>query len=306
MDYAEDLLRELAQAEAFDQWRRGAASLARTEIAQLCLEPSEARKLALFRTEALNVGTVASVVASVANALESRCFPQLAPTSIGLFVPSCSALFEADIQGLSENGQMFTIVQLTQRLLAQMLMAQKLSSAFLASADQGSEDRFCPIDVVADSWRRVCESSLGVHKAIADCMAAAGHICPAEVEAGTLELLRVASQGGWPCITRTGQVSIPGWAERRVEQRVELHVPVSISYGPARFPAIVENATAAGLGLASAVGVKEGADLEIHLPDGRTVTGVVRWARSGKIGVRLQRPLQADDPLLCLGSRTPH
>jgi hypothetical protein len=137
-------------------------------------------------------------------------------------------------------------------------------------------------------------------------MAAAGHVYPADGEAGTLELVRMASQGGWPCITRTGQVSIPGWAERRDEQRVALNVPVSVTSGPANFPAIVENATVAGLGLASAVGVKEGAELSVHLPDGRTVTGLVRWARSGKLGVRLLKPLQSEDPLLCSGVCTPY
>jgi hypothetical protein len=306
MNYAEDLLSELAQAEAFDQWRRGPLSAARDEIAVPCLEPSEARKLALFRAEALNVGTVASVVASVANALESGIFPQLASASLGTFVPSYSPFFEADIHELSGNGKLFAIVQLTQGLLAHMLLAQRLSSAFLASADQRHDDRFCPIDVVADSWRRVCSASLKVHQAVSDCMAAAGHACPVDIETGTLELLRIASQGGWPCITRTGQVSIPGWAERRVEARMELNVPVSVSSGPARFPAILENATAAGLGLASEVGIREESELQVDLPDGRTLTGVVRWARSGKLGVRLLTRLSAKDPLLSLGVRAPH
>ncbi len=306
MNYAEDLLTELAQAEAFDQWRRGSASAARTEISMTCLEPSEVRELALLRAETLNIGIVASVVASVANALESGTFPQLASTSIGTFVPNQSSLFEAVIHGLSANTQLSAIVQLTQSLMTHMLLAQRLSSAFLASADKNRDEKFCPIDIVADSWRRVCSASLKVHQSVTDCMAEAGHECPVEVDAGTLELLRIASHGGWPCITCTGQISIPGWAERRVEARVELHVPVSVSSGPASFPAILENATAAGLGLAAAVGVREGSELQVHLPDGRTLTGVVRWVRSGKLGVRLLTPMSAADPLLCLTAPSPH
>ena len=298
MIYAEDLLTDLAQAEAFDQWRRGSVSAARTEIPKLRLEPSELHELALLRTETLNIGIVTSVVASVANALESGTFPQLSSASIGTFVPNQSSFFEVVIHRLSANTQLSAIAQLTQSLMTHMLLAQGLSSAFLASADQGRADRFCPIDVVADCWRRVCSASLKVHQSVTDCMAEAGHICPFEVDAGTLELLRIASHGGWPCITCAGQISIPGWAERRAEARVELNVPVSVSSGPASFPAILENATAAGLGLAAAVGVREGSELQVHMPDGRTLTGVVRWVRSGKVGVRLLTPMSAADPLL--------
>lgn len=82
-------------------------------------------------------------------------------------------------------------------------------------------------------------------------------------------------------------------------------MPVSVSSGSASFPAILENATAAGLGLAAAVGVREGSELQVQMPDGRTLTGVVRWVRFGKVGVRLLTPMSAADPLLRPTVNTP-
>jgi hypothetical protein len=301
MNYAIDILSELAEAEAFEKWRKQEALPSHLQETLPILEPQLARKLALLRAEVLNVGVVASVVASIANAIESGTIPQLSATNLVAFTPAFSSPFEAEIHDLSGCAQLFTVVQVTQVLLAHMYLGKKLASAFLASTQENDSEVFCPIDIVADSWRRICRTSLKLHQEIAECMARSGHVCPAEFEANSLELLRAASLGGWPCISECGQVSIPGWAERRVEPRITLQLVAAVVFGPARVPAIIENATSRGLGLAVAVGLPVGAQIEVHLPNQRMLPGIVRWTKSGKVGVRLITPLSWNDPLFTFG-----
>jgi hypothetical protein len=298
MDFADGILGELAEVEAFETWRR-LKTMPEHRLDPLCaLDPSDARKLALLRAEILHVGMGASVIASLANAGESRLFPGLSTANVLALVPGHSTAFEADIYELSGKAQFFAIVQLMQALLARLSLAHSLSKAFAGRSGGPAEESFCPLGVTADSWRRVCKAAIEAHKAIAEIMSNSGHVCPAAVEASTLELLRSASLGGWPCISREGYLSIPGWAERRIERRVNVGWPAKVTFGPARFPAIIENATATGLGLTSSLVVKVGAEIGVQLPDGRFVIGIIRWVNSGKLGVRLMEPLSPDDPLL--------
>jgi hypothetical protein len=298
MDFADGILNELAEVEAFETWRRRKA-MPECRIDPPCpLDPGDARKLALLRAEILNVGIGASVIASLANAGESRLFPGLSTANVLALLPGHSTAFEADIYELSGKAQFFAIVQLVQALLARLSLAHSISKAFAGRSGAPAEENFCPVGVTADSWRRVCKAAIEAHTAIAETMTSSGHMCPAAVEASTLELLRSASLGGWPCISREGYLSIPGWAERRVERRVNVGLPAKVTFGPARFPAIIENATPTGLGLTSSLTVKVGAEIGVHLPDGRLVIGIIRWVNSGKLGVRLIEPLSLDDPLL--------
>jgi hypothetical protein len=301
MDFAEGILTDLAEADAFDQWRRVQSMPGERAQLPCPAEPGDVRRLALLRAEILNVGMGASVIASLANAAESMVFQELSVANVFALVPGQSTTFESDIFELSGKAHFFEIAQHVQGFLARLSLARSLSKAFAERSGGSARESFCPLAVIADSWRRVCRAAIAAHSAIAESMHTSGHIGTAAVEHSTLELLRSASLGGWPCISREGYLSIPGWAERRVERRISVGLPVGISLGAARFPGIIENATPTGLGLSCSLTVEAGAEIGVQISDGRSLVGIVQWGKSGKLGVRLTEPLSPDDLLLTGG-----
>jgi hypothetical protein len=301
MNFGEGILADLAEADAFDQWRRVQPRPGERSQLPCPAEPGDVRRLALLRAEILNVGMGASVIASLANAAESLAFQELSVANVFTLVPGQSATFESDIFELSGKAHFFEIVQHVQGFLARLSLARSLSKAFAENTGSSAQESFCPLAVIADCWRRVCRAAIAAHSAIAESMHTSGHIGTAAVELSTLELLRSASLGGWPCISREGYLSIPGWAERRVERRISVGLPVGISLGAARFPGIIENVTPTGLGLSCSMTVEAGAEVVVQISDGRSLVGTVQWGKSGKLGVRLTEPLSPDDLLLTGG-----
>ena len=155
----------------------------------------------------------------------------------------------------------------------------------------------CDVEIIADAWRRVCTASEALHEDIATMMACAGQLCDQTAEAGPLRLLKLASLGGWPCLDRTGHITIPGVAERRAEARHIVDRPVEVSTDSGSFAAVLSNATAIGLGLEAAVALQAGTEVTVWISEECGLVGVVRWCKGGRIGVRLLEPLLPDDPL---------
>jgi hypothetical protein len=298
MTFAESILSELAEADAVEKWRAIQDGTLIPAQATRQLTSTNARMLALLRTELLHVGTVTCVVSSIMNAIEGKIFEQIKTEHARSFTPGFSSSFIEHIDKLNEQTQFFELGQTVQILMSHLSMAKNLMKAYVAASDCEGSELVLSCEVVADSWRRVCRATLRVHEILTEDMRQGGYTCPEAVEADTLNLLRSSERGGWPCITRKGQISIPGWAERRVEPRTELNVRIQISKGPARFPATIKNATTIGFGIDSAIGVANREVIVIHLDDGRDLLAMVCWGKDGMFGVRLYEPLESDDWLL--------
>ena len=293
MTFAEGILSELAEADAFARWRNAAASI----DLQAELAGTDLRMLALVRAENLQVAPVTSVVTSLVNAIESGLFPQIPVASIKLFVPIYSPAFIAAVEKLSQHPDLLRTSQLWQALSGALSLAQRLTATVGLQANTLEREDICDVEIIADAWRRVCTASEALHEDIATMMACAGQLCDQTAEAGPLRLLKLASLGGWPCLDRTGHITIPGVAERRAEARHIVDRPVEVSTDSGSFAAVLSNATAIGLGLEAAVALQAGTEVTVWISEECGLVGVVRWCKGGRIGVRLLEPLLPDDPL---------
>ena len=293
--YEQNLLEELAEAEVVQQWRHRCSS---TAAPLQSLDPAALHSLGLVRSELAHVGTIVSIVTGLANAIESGLFGHIRPHSVGSFSPTFSATFLDLLGELARQPQLSEIAQLWQALRARLALALSLRQNFISSSDQPECSVICPIEIVADSWRRVCSATLDLHSRIASEVAVGRPAFFSEREEQTLSLVRTAARGGWPCMGRDGQISIPDWAERRTEQRRTVNLNAAISIGSVKYPVILENVTTLGFGLASSMWFKPLSEVTVELPDGRCMIAYVRWAQNGKVGVRLLEPLDLNDPLL--------
>jgi hypothetical protein len=259
-----------------------------------------ARRLALVRAELLQVGIVASLIASLTNALSRGAHPHINPQTLSPFVPAFSPSFATGIQELSAAPQFFPVQQAWQALSAHLAMAQRLTQTYLAAGSRGRADDLCPVAILADAWSRVCGLIADTHGRIAAIMSQAGHAADMAGESRTLALLQAAARGGWPCLTRDGELTIPGWAERRVGERIRVRLPASIAIANREFAASLFDVSSTGLGLESALEIEPGTPIAVRLPDGRKLFGLVQWHRSGRTGVKLSHRLTDTDPLLHL------
>lgn len=288
--YEQNLLEALAEADIVQRWRQPQYLPDESKF-----NPASVHLLELLRSELVQVGIIVSIVTSLANALESHIFPHIKPQSLNSFAPAYSATFVATVEDFALDPQYTELARVWQLLRAHLALARSLYQNFISEFAQPDESAICPIEIVADSWRRVCSATLDLHASLSAKMPLD---CDALGDEQTLSLLRSSARGGWPCIARDGQISIPNWAEQRTEERRTINIKATVSAGSAKTPVILQNVTTLGFGLACSVSFKPLSELIIDLPDGRAVVAYVRWAQSGKVGVRLLEPLSLDDPLL--------
>lgn len=289
--YEQNLLDALAEADVVHRWRQP-----ERPSNDLMIDDTSAHALELVKSELIQVGVIVSIVTSLANALESGIFPHIKPQSLSSFAPTYSATFLATVDDCALNPHYTDVAQVWQLLRAHLALARSLYQNFIAGFAQPDESAICPIEIVADSWRRSCAATLQLHALLTAKMPVDRYRCLGEEQ--TLLLLQSSARGGWPCLARDGRISIPNWAERRSEERRTINIKATATAGSTKISVILENATTLGLGFLCSTSFKPLTELTIELPDGRAVAAYVRWARSGKVGVRLMEPLTMDDPLL--------
>jgi hypothetical protein len=303
MTYAQSLFAELVESERFAAWQQqltetGPVGSDQLDAAPDRFNPADLRTLSLVRSELLHVGAITAVVTSIANALEAGIFPNVRPSALQAFSPALSASLIASLNGMCGEATFARLAESWQEFGAHLSFAQQLARNYLDDAAQSNQTGLFPIEVVADSWRRVCHASVALHACIAEVMASSGQVCDPAVESRTLVIMSSAARGGWPCLDNAGCLSVPGWAERRSERRREVNAAVTVTSGGVTMDGYLRNATSIGLGLDVTSGLYVGTQLAVQVPDGRSLAGYVQWFANGKAGIRLAAPLPADDPLL--------
>lgn len=86
--------------------------------------------------------------------------------------------------------------------------------------------------------------------------------------------------------------------ERRREPRYAVHIAARLHAGGRAQDTVIDDLSRGGAGLDGAIGIYANDPVEIELPDGRRLPGLVAWWLTGSCGVRFLEPLAADDPLL--------
>ena len=119
------------------------------------------------------------------------------------------------------------------------------------------------------------------------------------LSAGVLgRILDAAALGETPCIDADGQPFLPAMPQRRNSTRRKLSQSAKITAAGRTAQAFVRNVSAGGFGLEQVPAFDVGQVLSIELACGRRFTGSIVWYKAGRAGIRLNRTLTPNDPLL--------
>lgn len=147
--------------------------------------------------------------------------------------------------------------------------------------------------------RRIHRLALGATAAID---AIASRSLPALYSANTQilkSLLTKIGEGGSPCIDARGNCFLPELPQRRPAPRRAVALPCIIEHLGQTAHALVRDISVSGAGLDRAPQAVPQNVIVIDVA-GRCLAGVVVWQRGGSAGVKFNKPLRSDDPLLAV------
>ena len=147
------------------------------------------------------------------------------------------------------------------------------------------------------AWRIAAGAAATMLDRIATAAMAAGYAQSLDFQALTRDL-KAVSDGGSPCVTGTGDIKVPAWTERRLEQRRQLGCGGLLYARTGRQRVIVADISSSGLGLSRCAGLSPGDLVTVELASGRTLSGCAVWVDGQRAGIQLREPLSINDPLL--------
>lgn len=287
MPFEAGILHDLEDYERFLTWRAGAVA----REGALCAAVQ--RDLVLLHAETLKVAAFAAAATSLAMHAcgaaggRSQAYPGC------IFAADFSAAAEQRMFELPRTPELFDVHQAWLEVQARLSFANVMTRARSAA---GAAEIISP-DLLADAWVRGCHALLVWQQRLSAVLAVNGAGGQARGEAEAVRLLRRAAAGESVCIDAEGMLTLPGWAERRREERRTITLEATVLAGTKYFRSRLQDISRRGLRLATDVGIPGGTPVSVALPEGRTLKGHVRWSADGGIGVELEEPLSNDDPL---------
>jgi PilZ domain len=281
MDYLDRLRTEVEDLERLDRWRSGGNGEAvRVGNTTDCEE-------AWFR-DFQQIALLVCVCATLSNALEAEVLSapivfELLPCFLPQSELNWTKLADAEAASLAAEAN------------TRLTFARRVANAWLSVAHHSESNARVDASTMADAWFHASSACFqaGRRRSGRSREAAPSH----STMTSTLVMLADAIAGGHPCLDESGQLSIPGWAERRSAIRRKCFLPVHVWTGQIESSAEIINLSTTGAGLRSSVKISVGAQLTICI-ERRTLQCSVKWASPNRFGVAWQIPLQRTDPLL--------
>lgn len=306
MTFAEALLNDLAAEALVETWRGRGVGAGKEPSA---LTPADRHLLLGVASELYELGAVIAILASIANVAEARAFAHFDVASLRAFTPSCSLLVSRTLEAASRCEPLSTVAQHGQTLRVRLSLARRVTKTHLDNVSHIDGRALCPIEIVADSWRRACRAALALLSEIEAALVDPGTIgersAEGDVEEGlpaalsTAALLRDAALGAWPCVDPSGQLQVPGWAERRTGVRRKISLAAIAVIGADPYPAHLRDISRTGVGISvAAAAARAGRAISLRLPCGRRLSGTIRWSAAGNAGIAFNDSLAPDDALL--------
>lgn len=249
--------------------------------------------VARLQSELQHLAVLVCVMTSAANALEGGSKNPGLAAIIADFCPRQPFTAAAYVERLAGTMAAEQILDEMQELQVRLSFAQALTRHLDGKFRRESEAKASDAEILADAWRRVSTGALAVIMALR-----ADSSLAIEPDNSTLVtgFLKNCIGGGSPCLTDDGALEIPGWAERRSATRVAVQQTAQASTGGDYFEVSVLNASTIGLGLTGEA--KNGEHTTVLFPDGRRISGTVKWSEEGRFGLQLDQPLAKSDRLL--------
>lgn len=160
------------------------------------------------------------------------------------------------------------------------------------------------IDVLSGTWCLLCKAGAALLRRVH-----AGYQLDLGPEGSmhffrTIDLLRSCANGHSPCVKSDGSVEVPGFIERRKEERLMVDWSAIAIVAKTAMPAQIVDLSAGGAKFVSLVVLQPSQRTSLRLPSGRTLDGVIAWTNASVNGMRFDRPLASDDPLLSEAAET--
>lgn len=151
-----------------------------------------------------------------------------------------------------------------------------------------------------DAWCRVCAlASDAMHHMIEVSLDLDG-FSPQQLNL-VRGIVSAAKDGARPCVESDGTVIVPGWLDRRRQERLTVHWPVSLEVNGRWENGTLRDISTSGMGLSDCRFHPVGTEVVAHLQSGRYLAGRVQWSRDDRLGAVFLSPLAQDDPLLVCG-----
>ena len=151
------------------------------------------------------------------------------------------------------------------------------------------------IDVLTEMWRDLCRHASALMSDLRQCTRAGHDQARAAHGRAAEHLLKSASSGQWPCVSRDGDVEVPSWAERRRHERWTVEWSAQLLGDGQHFPIEVFDVSQGGFGVKCTSAHAPGAHVSILLPTGACYDGAVAWVAGSAFGVSLFSPMKLDD-----------
>lgn len=262
-------------------------------------QPASHPLLEKLATEAQSAALLTAATASVANALVNLN-PARVPAEMQRYRPDASALTWG-LRSLSRDSDLPAATRLALvEFYADLKPALASSDQFTGDCATLGNERAAALHqfILARAWRKAC---LSATSAIETLMASAAHVLPDlyQLNTGILSrLLAATACGQSPCIDAGGGVFLPAMPQRRRASRKTLAEKAVVRANGRDLHVFVRDVSTGGMGLEQTRKLKEGAHITLELPTGRAFSGTIVWSKGMRAGLRFDRPISPNDPIL--------
>lgn len=139
-------------------------------------------------------------------------------------------------------------------------------------------------EFLADRWNEVCAGFLGALETTATISDDLGIKIPDTTILRSL--LEACQNGEWPCLDEDWAVSIPGWAERRRNDRKTCAIAITIEVEGQSMEATITDMSQFGIGVDGCPGLQTGDGVFIATSQDHSLDGHVVWSVDESAGIR--------------------
>lgn len=244
-------------------------------------------------------GLLTATLASAVNGFKNSNGSRL-PADLEMYVPQTSNVTLGLPRWASEAALGQQLIDSVVTFYADLEPARRQLNRYFQDANSIGPERAVALHrfALAGAWRGACHSAIAAIRLISE---EAEDLLPEfyVLNGGVLtRLLEAAARGETPCIDKTGQPFLPALPQRRHSSRRSVAQSALITAGGSTFRGFVRDVSNGGFGLEQMPIVAPGAQIHIELSTGRRFAGFVAWYSRGRAGIRFEKPLAPNDPML--------
>lgn len=246
-------------------------------------------------SEFVTTARLAAVVTSMATARRSGSCLRF----LGVFrayLPPSPHVFQLSFRTLMDASLQPEFVSNLQNYYARLAFISALSDLPDDAWRSGNGLSTAEWQDLENAWCRICAlASVVVHHMLELCLDSN----PARRDLASIQhIVQLAKDGGRPCVGFDGAVIVPGWLDRRRQDRRLLNWPALLDVDGERYMATLHDVSTDGMGIAGCRMHRVGANLTAALQSGRCLAGRVQWCQLDRLGAKFTLPLALTDPLL--------